>query len=63
MAQKSVGDAATFVETEFSLSDSSWSWYVEKVGVWSNESFTETSLVEQINTTKDTSDFLWYTTR
>nr|KAJ0212760.1 hypothetical protein LSAT_V11C400179160 [Lactuca sativa] len=63
VAQKSVGDATTFVETEFSLSDSSWSWYVEKVGVWSNESFTETSLVEQINTTKDTSDFLWYTTR
>ncbi|CAI9273767.1 unnamed protein product [Lactuca saligna] len=30
VAQKSVGDASTFVESEFSLSSSSWSWYVEK---------------------------------
>ncbi|KAI3765116.1 hypothetical protein L2E82_15142 [Cichorium intybus] len=62
VAQKSVGDA-TFVENEFSLSNSNWSWYVEKVGVWSNDSFSATTLLEQINTTKDTSDFLWYTTR
>ncbi|XP_059635184.1 beta-galactosidase 6-like, partial [Cornus florida] len=47
---------------EFSWASSKWSWYKEKVGVWGNNSFTESSLLEQINTTKDTSDFLWYTT-
>ncbi|KAK6124416.1 hypothetical protein DH2020_041836 [Rehmannia glutinosa] len=45
-----------------SLSSSSWSWYKEKVGIWSNNSFEASGLLEQINTTKDTSDFLWYTT-
>ncbi|XP_075486733.1 beta-galactosidase 6-like [Primulina tabacum] len=47
---------------ESSLSSSSWSWYKEKVGIWGNNSFGATSLLEQINTTKDISDFLWYTT-
>ncbi|KAL8229591.1 hypothetical protein R6Q57_014491 [Mikania cordata] len=65
VAQKSIGDA-TFVPgasvSELSLSTSPWSWYLEKVGVWSNDSFTEFGLLEQINTTKDTSDFLWYST-
>ncbi|KAI3718837.1 hypothetical protein L6452_19722 [Arctium lappa] len=65
VTQKSVGDA-TFAPSasvsELSLSTSPWSWYMEKVGVWSNDSFRATSLLEQINTTKDTSDFLWYTT-
>ncbi|KAI7758048.1 hypothetical protein M8C21_007412 [Ambrosia artemisiifolia] len=65
VAQKSIGDA-TFSPSasvsELSLSTSPWSWYMEKVGVWSNNSFTATNLLEQINTTKDTSDFLWYST-
>ncbi|KAK0579520.1 hypothetical protein LWI29_027451 [Acer saccharum] len=39
-----------------------WSWYEEKVGVFGNSSFTKPGLLEQINTTKDTSDYLWYTT-
>ncbi|KAG9452738.1 hypothetical protein H6P81_005642 [Aristolochia fimbriata] len=42
---------------------SSWNWYKEPVGIWSNNSFTANSLLEQINTTKDASDFLWYTMR
>ncbi|XP_022021593.1 beta-galactosidase 8 isoform X1 [Helianthus annuus] len=58
VAQKSISDATS----ELSLSTSHWSWYMEKVGVWSNDSFTATSLLEQISTTKDTSDFLWYST-
>ncbi|GJW16761.1 beta-galactosidase 8-like protein, partial [Tanacetum coccineum] len=64
VAQKSVGDTSTpsASANEISLSNSPWSWYLEKVGVWSNGSFTANSLLEQINTTKDTSDFLWYTT-
>ncbi|KAL8460332.1 hypothetical protein ACS0TY_032031 [Phlomoides rotata] len=57
-------DAGTWNITmhESSLSASSWSWYKEKVGVWGNSSFEASGLLEQINTTKDTSDFLWYTT-
>ncbi|KAM7506125.1 hypothetical protein LguiB_005029 [Lonicera macranthoides] len=65
VSQRSVGDAAFTRNTsfsEFSLASLTWSWYKEKVGVWSNNSFTSSSLLEQINTTKDTSDFLWYTT-
>ncbi|KAJ0637132.1 putative galactan 1,3-beta-galactosidase [Helianthus annuus] len=57
-AKKSISDATS----ELSLSTSHWSWFMEKVGVWSNDSFTATSLLEQISTTKDTSDFLWYST-
>ncbi|KAL0353143.1 UNVERIFIED_CONTAM: Beta-galactosidase 6 [Sesamum angustifolium] len=45
-----------------SLPSSSWSWYKEHVGIWGNNSFEASGLLEQINTTKDTSDFLWYTT-
>lgn len=48
---------------ESSLSSAPWSWYKEKVGVWGNSSFEASGLLEQINTTKDTSDFLWYTIR
>ncbi|CAI9087581.1 OLC1v1021688C1 [Oldenlandia corymbosa var. corymbosa] len=44
------------------LDSSEWSWYEEKIGVCGNKSFVESGLLEQINTTKDTSDFLWYTT-
>ncbi|KAF5182532.1 Beta-galactosidase [Thalictrum thalictroides] len=43
-------------------STSTWGWYKEQIGVQSEYSFTSSSLLEQINTTKDTSDFLWYTT-
>ncbi|KAH6829037.1 beta-galactosidase 8 [Perilla frutescens var. hirtella] len=45
-----------------SISSSNLNWYKEKVGVWGNSSFKASGLLEQINTTKDTSDFLWYTT-
>ncbi|KAG8385614.1 hypothetical protein BUALT_Bualt03G0063400 [Buddleja alternifolia] len=57
-------DASTWNITmrDSSLSSSSWSWYKEKVGIWGNYSFRSSRLLEHINTTKDTSDFLWYTT-
>ncbi|XP_051128365.1 beta-galactosidase 6-like isoform X2 [Andrographis paniculata] len=47
---------------DVTMPSSSWSWYKEKVGIWSNNSFEASGLLEQINTTKDSSDFLWYTT-
>ncbi|KAI4368179.1 hypothetical protein MLD38_016766 [Melastoma candidum] len=45
---------------EFPVEQSSWCWYEEQVGIYGNSSFTSPGLLEQINTTKDVSDFLWY---
>ncbi|KAL9146475.1 hypothetical protein ABFS82_13G112700 [Erythranthe guttata] len=66
-SQVTVDDNSAFTRSitmrDYSLSSSSsWSWYKEKVGVWGNNSFDASGLLEQINTTRDTSDFLWYTT-
>ncbi|KAK9268044.1 hypothetical protein L1049_010483 [Liquidambar formosana] len=65
VSQRSLGDfslARTTSMGEFLLAPSTWSWYKEVVGVWSKNSFMKPGLLEQINTTKDTSDYLWYTT-
>ncbi|KAK6283713.1 hypothetical protein POUND7_002665 [Theobroma cacao] len=65
VSQRNFGDnsfAQTTTVNQFSLSASSWSWYNEEPGVWGNNLFTESRLLEQISTTKDTSDYLWYTT-
>lgn len=63
IAQRNLEDATLSFESVSELSMTRWSWYKEKVGVWGNNAFTSSKLLEQINTTKDTSDFLWYTTR
>ncbi|ERN14823.1 beta-galactosidase 8 isoform X1 [Amborella trichopoda] len=62
-AQQSISahGTSTFVK-EYSLALSSWSWHKEQVGIWGRNSFTKPGLLEQINTTRDVSDFLWYTT-
>lgn len=39
---------------------SGWSWINEPVGISSQSAFTKTGLLEQINTTADKSDYLWY---
>ncbi|XP_034698221.1 beta-galactosidase 8-like isoform X2 [Vitis riparia] len=57
-----VSFSGTTSVNEFSLASSAWSWYKEEVGVSSNHSFIKPGLLEQINTTKDNSDYLWYTT-
>lgn len=41
---------------------SSWSFVNEPVGVSKSTAFTKTGLLEQINTTADASDYLWYST-
>lgn len=41
---------------------SSWSWIPEPVGISSRSAFTKPGLLEQINTTADKSDYLWYST-
>ncbi|KAL6201128.1 hypothetical protein ACLB2K_024843 [Fragaria x ananassa] len=57
VSQRTAGDPI-FASTTLELS--SWGWYKETVGSWSNGSFSSPGLLEQISTTKDTSDFLWY---
>ncbi|KAJ4726013.1 Beta-galactosidase [Melia azedarach] len=39
---------------------SSWSYINEPVGISKNDAFTKPGLLEQINTTADQSDYLWY---
>lgn len=42
---------------------SGWSWFNEPVGISSENAFTKLGLLEQINTTSDQSDYLWYSLR
>ncbi|CAN0905068.1 Beta-galactosidase 8 [Linum grandiflorum] len=48
--------------TRSSLNDASsgWSWIAEPVGITKDSAFTKPGLQEQINTTADQSDYLWY---
>ncbi|XP_068309481.1 beta-galactosidase 8-like [Pyrus communis] len=39
---------------------SGWSWINEPVGISKKDAFTRVGLLEQINTTADKSDYLWY---
>ncbi|KAL0441221.1 UNVERIFIED_CONTAM: Beta-galactosidase 10 [Sesamum radiatum] len=39
-----------------------WNVFQEKAGIWGDADFTKNGLVDHINTTKDTTDYLWYTT-
>ncbi|RZB84034.1 hypothetical protein D0Y65_032463 [Glycine soja] len=41
-------------------SSTGWSWISEPVGISKADSFPQTGLLEQINTTADKSDYLWY---
>lgn len=41
---------------------SGWSWINEPVGISKDDAFTRKGLLEQINTTADKSDYLWYST-
>eukprot|EP01018_Ginkgo_biloba_P021966 Gb_39827 [translate_table: standard] len=53
-------DPASLKSTSGSIG-TTWRWYYEPIGIWGNNSFKKTGLVEQINTTGDSSDYLWYT--
>ncbi|KAL7098178.1 hypothetical protein ACP275_09G001000 [Erythranthe tilingii] len=39
-----------------------WQVFKERAGIWDTADFTKNGLVDHINTTKDTTDYLWYTT-
>lgn len=56
--RQSSEDAAT--ETD---AFSGWIWIPEPVGISSENAFTKPGLLEQINTTADQSDYLWYSLR
>ena len=40
-----------------------WSWINEPVGISKDDAFVKAGLLEQINTTADKSDYLWYSLR
>lgn len=40
-----------------------WEVFVEKAGIWGEADFVKFGFVDHINTTKFTTDYLWYTTR
>nr|GMD67192.1 beta-galactosidase 8-like [Ipomoea batatas] len=52
-----VSQASKASISQVSLSD--WSWYNEPVGISSNNAFSVSRLLEQINTTADKSDYCW----
>lgn len=55
--------ATESLKEELDSSDSSssgWSWISEPVGISKDDAFTKSGLLEQINTTADRSDYLWY---
>ncbi|KAG8643044.1 beta-galactosidase 10 isoform X2 [Manihot esculenta] len=39
-----------------------WESFVENAGIWGNPDFVKKGFVDHINTTQDTTDYLWYTT-
>lgn len=39
-----------------------WEVFMEKAGIWEEADFVKDGFVDHINTTKDTTDYLWYTT-
>lgn len=39
-----------------------WGVFLEKAGIWGEADFAAKGFVDHINTTKDTTDYLWYTT-
>lgn len=40
-----------------------WEIFIEKPGIWGKEDFSLNGFVDHLNTTKYTTDYLWYTTR
>ncbi|MCO5561332.1 hypothetical protein L7F22_014953 [Adiantum nelumboides] len=49
-----------FYNTKFS--SFVWESYNEPIGAWGSDAFTRVGLKDQMNTTRDTTDYLWYTT-
>jgi hypothetical protein len=57
----SIGEGANQPMSQ--LSSSGWSYVKEPIGISKADAFTRNGLFEQINTTADASDYLWYSIR
>lgn len=51
------------LETNGGLEDLKWEIFVEKAGIWEEPDFVKSVFVDHLNTTRYTTDYLWYTTR
>lgn len=40
-----------------------WEIFVESAGIWGESDFIKNGFVDHINTTRDTTDYLWHTIR
>ncbi|MED6122028.1 Beta-galactosidase 8 [Stylosanthes scabra] len=56
----SASTTSSFASQSLEDSSSGWSWISEPIGISKKDSFSKFGLVEQINTTADKSDYLWY---
>lgn len=56
-------DVDTLIESQVATIELDWEKQEEPIGIRGGNTITAHNLLEQINTTKDSSDYLWYTTR
>jgi hypothetical protein len=61
LESSTVASDGSFTTPELAVSG--WSYAIEPVGITKDNALTKVGLMEQINTTADASDFLWYSTR
>lgn len=61
LESSTVASDGSFITPELAVSG--WSYAIEPVGITKDNALTKPGLMEQINTTADASDFLWYSTR
>ncbi|KAG2542013.1 hypothetical protein PVAP13_9NG671900 [Panicum virgatum] len=60
LESSTVASDGSFTTPELAVSG--WSYAIEPVGITKDNALTKAGLMEQINTTADASDFLWYST-
>uniref|UniRef100_A0A1D1Y0M8 Beta-galactosidase n=3 Tax=Anthurium amnicola TaxID=1678845 RepID=A0A1D1Y0M8_9ARAE len=59
-----VGSQTSIVEMiPESIKALQWDSFVEKPGIWGKEDLVKRGFLDHINTTKDSTDYLWYTTK
>lgn len=54
---------ASKISPEKGLENLQWDVFTEKAGIWGDADFSKKGFVDHLNTTKDSTDYLWYTTR
>lgn len=61
LESSTVASDGSFITPELAVAG--WSYAIEPVGITKDNALTKAGLLDQINTTADASDFLWYSTR